>query len=165
MCVQSQEISAGDVSPSQKITDATVFIMYPSGTMKYTLAAAVNLLTLLIGIAIGLMLSPNMERSVAAQPAQPAGCVNSATVECVTPIMTVGSAGIGRLLSNQIAADQLTVNGYDVLKLDNNLLGIMVQKGAISPQDAQRIAESSHPDKLLRFQLPSPPAAPPGKTP
>jgi hypothetical protein len=132
--------------------------LYPLRIMNYTFAALINLVTLLIGIAIGLILAPNV-RTVSAQSAS---CVPSATVECVTPIMTVGSAGIGKLLSNQISSDQLTVNGYDILKLDNNLFSALVQARVITPAQAQSVVDASHPEKTLRFQ-PQQPSTPPAK--
>ena len=151
-------------SPTRK----TTFFSW-SAIVRYAIISAINLAILLAGITLGVMLAPHIEKTASAQsPAQSAAtagarevqgaCVSSATVECVTPIMTVGSAGIGKLLNNQISSDQVTVNGYDVLKLVNNLLTAMVQSKVITPAQAQAIAESSHPDKYLRFQpAPTPP--------
>ena len=138
--------------------------MYLGETMKNPFAALINLVTLVVGIAIGLLLAPRMEHIVAAQQTQPSACMDSATVECITPIMTVGSAGIGKLVTNQISSDQLTVNGYDILKLQNNMLSAMVQHGILLPAQAQTIAEQSHPDKYLHYQpRPQPSVAVPVK--
>jgi hypothetical protein len=116
-----------------------------------------TLMTLVVGIVIGLMLSPRLEHIVSAQKQAPVPtCTSTTDVECVSPIMTVGSAGIGTLLSNRISTDQLTVNGYDILKLQNNLLNTLQQTRTITPEQAQAIANNSHPDKQLRFQPPSP---------
>lgn len=139
--------------------------------MKYTLAAFFNAMTLVVGVLLGVALAPKIEKNaIAQQPTQissqtaptPA-CTPSATVECVSPIMTVGSAGIGTLLANRIAADQLAVNGYDVLKLENNILNVMISKNLLTPDQAHKMAEDSRPDKLLRFQAPNPPPLPPKK--
>jgi hypothetical protein len=120
--------------------------------MKYTTGSIVNLLTLVLGIIIGITLAPKLERNVSAQKTKVVNsCVSEAGVECVTPIMTVGSAGIGKLLVNQIAADQLTVNGYDLLKLNNNMLNALVENRIISIAQAQALVSISHPDKQLRF--------------
>jgi hypothetical protein len=138
--------------------------IYRIGTMKYAFTTLANILTLMVGVGLGLLLAPKLEKGVSAQQMASTtapNCVSSATVECVAPIMTVGSAGIGRLLVNQISADQLTVNGYDVLKLDNNLLSAIVNAHILSPEQAKALVEASLADKQLRYQ---PPAAPPAPT-
>jgi|ERR1035441_1592861 hypothetical protein len=161
-------------TPAQKVN-----LVSWSAIVRYAVISAINLAILLVGIAIGVMMAPHIEKTASAQnpaqsaatagakavqgAAQSATCVSSATVECVTPLMTVGSAGIGKLLNNQISSDQLTVNGYDVLKLVNNLLGVMVQSKMITPAQAQALAEASHPDKYLRFQPSPQPPTPPAK--
>jgi hypothetical protein len=133
--------------------------------MKYALTTLANVLILLLGITIGLLLAPKLEKRVSAQQAQPAAspapsCVSSATVECLTPIMTVRSAGIGILLSNQISADHATVNGYDLLKLDNNIISALIQAHILTPVQAQSLAEASLADKQIRYQPAAPPPAP-----
>jgi hypothetical protein len=134
--------------------------------MKNAIGSAITLVTLIVGISIGLMLSPRLEHVVSAQkPAPTPICTSTADIECVSPIMTVGSAGIGTLLSNRISTDQLTVNGYDILKLQNNLLNTLQQTRTITAEQAQAIARDSHPDKQLRYQppTPAPTPAPPTK--
>jgi hypothetical protein len=125
--------------------------------MKYATGSIVNLIALLLGVLIGVTLAPRFERNVSAQPVPTATCVDSAGVECVTPIMSVGSAAIGTLLSNRIAADQLTVNGYDVLKLQNNMLSTLVQNHLISVDQANALVSMSHPARQLRFKPNAPP--------
>jgi hypothetical protein len=128
--------------------------------MKNIIGVLVILVTLLVGIIIGVLVAPRIETNVYAQQHTAPACVNSADTECLAPIMTVGSAGIGRLLSNRIAVDQLDVNGYDILKLQNNMLTAMIRGGVITPDAAKALGESSHPDKYLRYQPPAPAVAP-----
>jgi len=128
--------------------------------MKYATVSIINLSTLLLGIIIGIALAPKFEGHVSAQQSGvAASCVSNARTECITPVLTVPSAGVGKLLANQIAADQLTVNGYDLLKLNNNILDALVQNHLISVAQAQALVSVSHPDKQLRFQptVPQPP--------
>jgi hypothetical protein len=87
--------------------------------MRDCLNSVVTLLTLLAGIMIGILIAPRMEQKVFAYPQIPT-CTNSATVECVTPVITIDAGAIGKLLSNQIATNQVTVNGYDLLKLQKH---------------------------------------------
>lgn len=76
----------------------------------------------------------------------------SATVECVKPVFTAGSAGIGTLLAGRIAADSLVVNGYDVLKLQNELLDMLARRG-VPANEIRAAIERSKPDKQLKLQL------------
>jgi len=140
-----------------------------SAIVKYAAISTKNLAALLVGIFLGITFAPHLEHKVSAAPPQlptvstqsPApACVPSSTVECVTPIMIISSAGIGTLLTNRIASDQVIVNGYDVLKLENNILNAMVKHKVITPQEAGDIASQSHPDKTLRFQPPQPQPSP-----
>jgi hypothetical protein len=133
--------------------------------MNSALNSAINLVTLLLGIGIGLLLAPRIETKVSAQTppaATPSECVDSATVECVSPVITAGTAGFGKVLANQIATDQLTVGGYDIMKLQNNVLTALVARGAFTDTQARSLVEASHPPKQLRFR---PPAAPPQAPP
>ena len=135
--------------------------------MKNTITSLLILVSLLIGIIIGILLSPHIERAASAQqkPASTPACAPSSDTECITPIMTVGSAGIGKLLSNEISSDHLAVNGYDILKLDNNLLNAMIRAGVVTPDQAKALVEDSHPDKYLRYQPAQPPPQPQTATP
>jgi hypothetical protein len=137
-----------------------------SAIMRYAVISAINLVILLVGVVLGVILAPHIEGSASASSAQAAQspvCVSSATVECVIPLMTVGSGAIGKLLSNQISSDQLTVNGYDILKLDNNLLNALISGKVITTAQGQTIAETARPDKILRFQPRPQPPSPPAK--
>ncbi len=157
MCAENQE----------NVCHVPACCMYCMGTMKYALTTLANLVTLLVGISIGLMLAPKIERRVFAQqtpaaaPAPTPSCVSNETVECVTPIMTVGSAGIGRLLSNQISADHISINGYDLLKLDNNIINVFIQTHVLTLDQAKSLIEASLADKQLRYQPPAPPPTAP----
>jgi hypothetical protein len=143
-------------------------------TMKNTIGALVILVTLLVGILIGILIAPRIETNVYAQQTPPAAapsppavpvCIDSADTECLSPIMTVGSAGIGKLLTNQISTDHLSVNGYDILKLQENTLTAMIRGGLITQDAAKALVESSHPDKYLRYQPPQPRPTPPTTAP
>jgi hypothetical protein len=174
--------TAGDLSVgSVQFSKPHQTLLSWSLIVRYAAISAINLAILLVGIVLGIILAPHIEqtaiasgsaqktvspdpgRVMAPQSPQSPSCVSSATVECVTPIMTVGSAGIGKLLSNQIATEQLSVNGYDILKLDTNLLAAMVASHVITPAQAQALAEASRAEKLLRFQPSTPTPTAPAK--
>jgi len=83
--------------------------------------------------------------------------------EEVSPTMTVGTAGIGTLLANRIAADQVMVNGYDVLKLDDAILNLLARKTLTTPQELKATADLA---KVRPLRMKAPPAPPaPTKAP
>ncbi len=73
--------------------------------------------------------------------------------ECVSPAITTGAAGFGIVLANKIGCDQLQVNGYDTLKLDNALLSALLRKGLLTSFDVSEIANSGKVEKPLRMKL------------
>jgi hypothetical protein len=86
--------------------------------------------------------------------------------EDITPIMTVGSAGIGTLLANRIAADTVMVNGYDVLKLDQGILQLIQRKTLTQNSELDAVVAAAKVSRLLRIKAsaPAPQNPPPGGT-
>jgi hypothetical protein len=73
--------------------------------MKYTLAAFVNLLTLAVGIAIGILLAPRLERPVHANADPQAAQVNQSppsTAEPAGPIQVQPGMTIVSVLSSPL---------------------------------------------------------------
>lgn len=96
--------------------------------MKYALVSAINLAILLVGIAIGIVLSPHLEKPVAAQapvatqtPAPP----TSGATKKVEPQMSAGTVGVYLFLAHHIQSDELVVNGIDLLKLHQGEVNLL----------------------------------------
>jgi hypothetical protein len=123
-------------------------------TRQYICISLINLGFLVTGIALDRMFL--LEETVYAQ-AQAATSVTP-DYEEITPTMTVGSAGIGTLLVNRIAADQLTVNGYDVLKLDEGIMQLIRQKTLTQSSELDALVATAKVSRPLRMKLPAPPA-------
>ena len=83
--------------------------------------------------------------------------------EEISPIMTVGSAGIGTLLANRVASDQIMANGYDVLKLDEGILQLIQRKTFATDSELQGVVDRAKVAHPLRAKVasPSPSQAPP----
>ena len=141
MSAENQETSRGKGIAS-KAGDAVVLMVYPLWTMKYALASFANLLTLAIGITIGIMLAPHMEKpakaggaspeSPSAAPSLPAGLSD---IERITPVMTTGSIGSYLILAHHTQSDELVVNGLDILKLQQGELNLLSKMPGIQPWD------------------------------
>jgi len=81
----------------------------------------------------------------------PPGC-DEAHFECVSPGISTGTAAFGTILAGRIASDQLTVNGYDLLKLHDATLSALQSKGILTAIDVQRIVETARAAKPLRVK-------------
>jgi hypothetical protein len=114
--------------------------------MKHAAAAAVNLLTLFVGISIGLLLAHYEPGRAFAQP-------TPQQFEEITPGLTSGTAAFGTLLAGRIAADEMTVRGIDLVKLHENTLGLLASKHSLFTQlEVQGVIEKSKATKPLRMK-------------
>jgi hypothetical protein len=112
-----------------------------SAIVRYAVISAINLAIVLLGIALGVILAPHIEKPVGAQNPTPAATshdlegiqavgpvTTNAAGQKVTPIapgMQVGTVGIYLILAHRVESDQLVVNGYDLLKLQNSQLSML----------------------------------------
>ncbi len=101
---------------------------------------------LVFGLAIGFLLGVWCSETNVALAQQ------KQEVEEITPIMTVGSAGIGTVLAGRIATDQIMVQGIDLIKLHENTLNLLREKGIVSLSDLNKIVDNSRPEKVLRMK-------------
>ena len=131
MCALNQDTDPQNAETRPKNENLAIVLVYPSWTMKYALTTLANLLVLAVGITIGVYLSPHLERPVQAsaepQAATPASPPTEAEqkITAIQPSMTTGTVGFFLVLSHHIQSDELVVNGYDILKLQNEELGLL----------------------------------------
>jgi len=169
MCAQNQARSTANPNP-QKIAPTAVVVIYSSWTMKNALASLVNLVTLLIGIAIGIMLAPHLEKPVKAvsaepqaSPANPSQGAVPSNIEQIQPAISAGSSGFYLLLAHHIQADELVVNGVDLIKLEQGELNLLSRTLGVNPQDVQNIVNQAKDTHL--YQVATPKQPPPANTP
>ena len=122
----------------------------------YIKVSLINLSFLLVGVLMGVLFMEQRQTSIVHAQGD---------FEEVVPIMTVGSAGIGTLLANRIAADQVFVRDFDLLKIDEGILNLLSSKGYANSLEIQSIISSSKSAKPLRVKLPEPPKAIPEQKP
>jgi len=146
--------------------------MYPFWTMRNVLASLVNLVTLLIGITVGIILAPHFEKPAHAisLPEQvggnnfqlpvfgssPVAAVPDITpkITPVQPMISGGTAGFYMVLSHHVQADELVVNGYDLLKLQNAELQMLSR--FVSPTDIRNAVIESKSPELFQISEPKP---------
>ena len=140
----------------------------------YLKISAINLTFLLAGVLIGAMfmsgviavhaqgkesipthdtVTTRVDRAPTTPAPQSAAC-DDAKFECVSPGISSGTAAFGTLLANRIAADSLTVNGYDLLKLQENTLRLIMRKTGATVEEIQKAIDDSRSTKPLRVRLP-----------
>jgi len=134
-----------------------------SAIVRYAVISAINLAILVVGMALGVLLAPHIEKSVSAHPpqaqiAQPQATATPATPETqyedVTPAITVGSMATNTLLAHRIAADQIMVNGYDLAALDEGLLNLLKNRNLATFRELDAIIERAKVSNPLRLKLP-----------
>jgi hypothetical protein len=134
--------------------------------VRYTAISAINLAILLAGIILGIMIAPRLEKSASAhgpQVSTPQAAPNGSTpapaqqdqFEEVSPGMIVGTFGTDTLLAHRIAADQVMINGYDLLALQEGVLNLLKNKGMASYRDIDALVERAKVPKPLRLKIPS----------
>ena len=173
MCAQNQEKSPAPVEHSEKTCNGMMVVVYPFGTMKYALASFANLLTLVIGITIGIMLAPHFERpaqavsteSQAAPSATTAQAPPPSNIEQVSPTMTAGSIGSYLVLAHHVQSDELVVNGLDMMKLQQGELNLLSKIPGVYSWELSGIIKDARDTHL--YQVASPkqpqPTNPPAK--
>jgi hypothetical protein len=138
-----------------------------SAIVRYAVVSAINLAILLVGITLGVMLAPHIEKSADAaepqasqMPAAPAG----QKLTPVRPSMTTGTIGIYLILAHHIQSDELVVNGYDLLKLQNSELQMLSR--FVPAAEIQRAVEDAKTGEMYTVAQPTPPpATQPNKSP
>lgn len=118
----------------------------------------VNLVTLIFGIAIGFLLAnwhgvvKVLAQSQNSQPWR---------YEDVPSAITIGQIGSELILTNTLAADHITEQGYDLLLMHENTLEFLRSKGIGTSAELQQVVEKSHPPVVYRIKkqpTPTPPA-------
>ena len=122
---------------------------------KYTIAAFLNLATLVVGLVVGFMLGSGTSK-VNAQAITPV----TPKIEEVTPGMTVGTIGVGLLLAHQTETDNLVVNGFDVMKIQEGILNYLGTRPLAEKADLLNIIEKSRAPVFYKVREVSPPATP-----
>jgi hypothetical protein len=145
------------------MTNETSF--WRSTIVKYAIVSAINLAILLVGIAIGVLLAPHIEKRANAAPSDQASrppVQNTTTTpadepyEDVTPMLTAASMAANTFLAHRIATDQLMVNGYDLLALQDGILNVLKNKNIVSYRDLDALVERAKVARPLRLKLAQP---------
>jgi hypothetical protein len=128
-----------------------------------TLGKLVSLAILAVGLAIGFICGEmyHPQQEVRAQ----AVAASTPTIQEIQPGMTTGTFGANLVMAHEIAADSLVVNGYDLLKMQNNILVYLSNRPSAERADIQNIVNASRASTIYRIKqqapMPTPPVANP----
>jgi hypothetical protein len=161
--LRPSQIIRGDVHKMQLDSSSRL-----ESLMNKMVTSLLVLVALQTGIIIGLVGAPQIERRVrASTEPQNSPSSNSPTpsqseqkLTPVQPSMTTGTVAIYLILSHHVQADQLVVNGYDILKLQNAELQLLSR--FIPPRDIQTAVDGAK--STENFTVATPPQPQPFNT-
>lgn len=131
-----------------------------------TLGKLVSLAILIVGIAVGFACGVlyRPQQNVQAQITVP-----PPNVQEVSPGVTTGTFGANLILAHEVATDRLIINGYDLMKMQNNILAYLASRPMAETAEVQNIVTRSQADTVYKLKQASPPVpqnnVPPGKKP
>jgi hypothetical protein len=116
----------------------------------------------LIGLSIGFLLGSSSLTAVVAQvtpgqlqPQQPAAPAQPEYEE-IAPVIAAGSGAFGILLSGRLATDEIAVKGTDIVKLQENLLNLLIAKRLFTTAELQKVIDGAKVARPLRMKQPAP---------
>ena len=152
--------------------------------MRYVIGSTLTLIAVLLGIVVGLLIAPYVEKRTEAYPLgaqtnapaqRPVGQTTvapttapqnptSPKINPATPQLSAGTIAAFLLLSHHLQSDELVVNGYDILKLQESELELLTT--FVPRAEVQKAVDSARVSEI--YQVPpqgAPPATPPPATP
>ena len=122
-----------------------------------TLGKLVSLAILAVGLAIGfaggVMYRPQQVQAQAATP--------SPNIQEVSPGVTTGTFGANLILAHEVATDRVIINGYDLMKMQQNILNYLASRPFAEKADIENIIKSSQADTVYRLKQSTPPPSAP----
>src|ERR1039458_2938824 len=91
--------------------------------------------------------------------------VHAQAFEDVSPAISAGSAAFGTLLVGRLATDQASVQGSDLLNLQEGILNLIGKKTLTPVSELQAVVDSARVPRPLRMKPPEPPKQEPQKEP
>jgi hypothetical protein len=130
-------------------------------TLGKLASLAILAVGLAVGFAVGVMYHPQQE--VQAQSvATPASSPN---IQEVSPGVTTGTFGANLILAHEVATDRLIINGFDLMKMESNILNYLASRPLAESADIQNIVNRSQADTVYKLKQATPPPTAPTPSP
>lgn len=118
-----------------------------------------------LGVIIGVLLAPRLEKSVRAQgpvsttaqspqevvPSPPSRVEGSPRIETLQSYSTTGVMGSNILLAHNLQADIAVVNGYDLMKINQQILNYLATLPVGDQRALAAIVRNSRAEVLYQF--------------
>jgi hypothetical protein len=105
-------------------------------------------------MAIGVSYQRAFVTRANAQEARPSPANQQPQYEEVSPGVTTGTIAVHTLLAHRIAADQIMVNGYDLMALHEGIINLLKNKGIAKYQELDALIERAKIPRPLRMKSP-----------
>jgi hypothetical protein len=119
--------------------------------LKYFLKTLGQSVLLAIGVVIGILISPRL--GVRAQQAPAPAQATGPRIITLQSYSTSGAMGANVLLAHNLQADIAVVNGYDIMKINQQILNYLAQRPDADQRALSQIVSASKAEEI--FQLPN----------
>jgi hypothetical protein len=126
--------------------------------MDRTLSSFLQLVTLVLGIAIGVLVAPRFNKAVSAQSDVGQGAASNSSSETSPNIVYIQSYQSGPaiaatvVLAHDLQADHAVVNGYDLLKIDEGIINYLGTLPMTNPTTLNSIVSNSRATTQYRIR-------------
>ena len=120
--------------------------------LKYLLKTLGQSILLAVGVIIGVLIAPKLERGVQAQQAAAPAQPNGPRIITLQSYSTSGAMGANVLLAHNLQADIAVVNGYDIMKINQQILNYLAQLPSADQRALSAIVANSRAEEI--YQLP-----------
>src|ERR1700733_12571993 len=122
--------------------------------MNKALNSLLQLLTLFVGIGIGVKIAPRFDHKVSAQTASTSTPNDGPSVITLQNFSSSPAFAANVVLAGELQADHAVVNGYDLLKIDENIINYLGNLPVGNRTTLENIVESSK--AKVRYSLLNP---------
>jgi hypothetical protein len=120
--------------------------------LKYLLKTLGQSVLLACGVVIGILIAPRVERGVQAQQTAPPVQPSGPRIITLQSYSTSGAMGANVLLVHNLQADIAVVNGYDIMKINQQIIDYLAHLPLADQRALSAIVSNSKAEEI--YQLP-----------
>jgi hypothetical protein len=120
--------------------------------LKYLLKTLGQSVLLACGVVIGILIAPRVEKHVQAQQAAPQAEPSGPRIITLQSYSTSGVMGANILLAHNLQADIAVVNGYDIMKINQQIINYLAHLPLADQRALSAIVSNSRAEEI--YQLP-----------
>jgi hypothetical protein len=113
--------------------------------------------TLIVGLTFGFLIGAQYLGKQNVQAHANANAIPPQRIEEITPGISTATFAANLVMAHQIEADSLVVNGYDMIKMQENLLNYLATRPMAERADIENIVNRSRAEVFYKIKQPTPP--------